>query len=141
MRKHTVTIAFLLVAALAIGLLAGSVTGPMEPTRDNFEEVFDQIQIAGRQLTAKEMAEIQTSDAAKRRYMKRVFVDPVDEAGFDLDATLADFAVRLRAGDFTEEEASIALGMLTAYKGMVVDLARWEIIGGETRDLVLAVAK
>ena len=141
MRKPTATVTFLLVASLAAGIFSGCAAGPMEPTREDFEEVFDQIQIAGRQLTAKEIAEIQTSDEAKRRYMKRVFVDPVDEAGFDLDATLADFAVRLRDGDFTEEEASIALGMLTAYKGMVVDLARWEIIGGETRDLVLAVAK
>jgi len=138
MRKQPATVTFLLVTSLVAGLFAGCAAGPMEPTRENFDEVFDRIQAAGRNLTAKEMAEVQVNDDAKRRYLTRAFVDPVEDSGFDLDATLAGFATRLRDGDFTEDEATVAFGMLGVYKGLVVDLARWELIRVETRDLVLA---
>jgi len=141
MRKHTATVTFLLVVTLAAGMLSGCAAGPMEPTRENFEEVSDEIQAAGRTLTAKEIAEVQVNDDAKRRQLTRVFVEPVEDAGFDLDATLADFAKRLRDGEFTEDEATVALGMLSVYRGIVGDLARWKIIREETRDLVLSASR
>ena len=88
----------LLSVLLTIGLLAGCSRSPMKPTRANVDKFTAIMQSAGASMTAKEVQEGQASDEGKKRNAKRLLVEPFEQAGFDLDATLTDYAVRLRDG-------------------------------------------
>lgn len=135
------TTPFILSTLVAISLFAGCSRGPMPPTPANADALTTIIQAAGGEMTAKEIQEGRESDEAKKRNADKLFVAPFAAAGFDLDATLADYAVRLRDGNLTQDEAQVVMGVVTIYKGMVADLARWGFIRSETRDLVVGAAK
>ena len=139
--RTKITPLLVLSAFVAINLLVSCSRGPMPPTPANGDALTAIIQAAGREMTAKEMQEGRESDEAKKRNADRFFVAPFAAAGFDLDATLADYAVRLREGNLTQAEAPVVMGIMTIYKGMVADLAQWGFFRGETRDLVVGAAR
>ena len=132
---------FIPAALVATCLLTACSRGPMPPTSANADSLTTIIQAAGREMTAKEIQEGRESDEAKKRNADKLFVAPFAAAGFDLDATLADYAIRLRDGNLTQDEAQVVMGIMTIYKSVVVDLARWGFIRSETRDLVVGAAK
>lgn len=139
MRIRIPAIQTLLLAALAISMLAGCSRGPMPPTKVNVEKFTALMEAASQQLTAKEKQESQASDEGSKHVVKKLLIDPFTDAGFDLDATLADYAVRLRDGNVTQDETQAAILVLYIFQEKVADLARWGFIKSETRDLVKAV--
>jgi hypothetical protein len=138
MRTRIPAIQGLLVTVLAIGLLAGCSRGPMKPTKANVEEFMGIMQAAGASMTAKEAQEGFASDEGKKRNAMKLLVEPFEQAGFDLDATLRDYASRLRDGNLTQAEGEVIMVVMGIYRGVVADLARWGFIRDETRDLVVA---
>jgi hypothetical protein len=110
----------------------------MKPTRANVDKFTAIMQSAGASMTAKEVQEGQASDEGKRRNAKKLLVEPFEQAGFDLDATLTDYAIRLRDGNLTQEEGEVVMLVIGIYRGAAADLARWGFIKAETRDLVVA---
>ena len=136
-----VTAPFIFSALVAISLLAGCSRGPMPPTQANADALSKIIQAAGREITMKETQEGSESDEARKRNTRKLFVAPFARAGFNLDATLADYAVRLRDGNFTQDEAPVVMGIVMLYKDTAADLARWGSIRSETRGLVVEGVK
>jgi hypothetical protein len=110
----------------------------MKPTPENVEKFLAIMQAAGGEMTAKEVQEGQASDEGKRQKARKLLVEPFEEAGFDLDATLRDYATRLRNGNLTQGEAQVVMLVIGVYKDSVTDLARWGFIKAETAALVEA---
>lgn len=129
----------LLVTALAVGLLAGCSRGPMPPTKAQVEKFTALMESAGQNLTTKEQQDGRTTDEGNKHVVKKLLVDPFAETGFDLDTTLADYAVRLRDGNLTQDETQAAILVLYIFQDKATDLARWGFIKSETRDLVKSV--
>lgn len=127
------------VALAAIGLLAGCSRGPMPPTKADAEKFTALMEIAGQKLSAKEQQESRTTDEGHRRAVEKLLVDPFAAAGFDLDATLTDYAQRLHNGNLTEDETQIAILVLYVFQDKSDDLARWGYIRSETRNLIKSV--
>lgn len=138
MPKINPSVPILLSVLLTISLLAGCSRSPMKPTRANVDKFTAIMQSAGASMTAKEVQEGQASDEGKRRNAKKLLVEPFEQAGFDLDATLTDYAIRLRDGNLTQEEGEVVMLVIGIYRGAAADLARWGFIKAETRDLVVA---
>lgn len=109
---------------------------PMAPTLANFQKVSDAVRVAGDRVTEREIQDARANDEAMKKLIKKTLVDTVDDAGFDLDATLKDFATRLRAGNYTQDEGVIVMGFIALYKDHVADLARWGFIHADTKDSV-----
>ena len=140
MNVYRLIVQNLVTMLLVIGLLSGCTRGPMEPTRANVEKFTAIMQAASANMTAREIQAGQSSDEGKRRITKKLLVDPFEEAGFDLNATLRDFAVRLRDGNLTQDQAQAIMVVLSIYKDSVADFARWGFINTETSELVKAAA-
>jgi hypothetical protein len=140
MPRITASVSILVSVLLAIGLFSGCSRGPMKPTKANVDKFMTIMQAAGASMTAKEVQDGQTSDKGKRRNAGKLLVEPFEQAGFDLDATLTDYAIRLRDGNLTQEEGEVVMVVIGMYKDVVPDLARWGFIKAETRDLVVAAA-
>ncbi len=111
----------------------------MPPTKAQVEKFTALMEAAGQNLSTKEQQESRTSDEGNRRAVKKLLVDPFAETGFALDATLADYAARLRDGNLTRDETQAAILVLYIFQDKVADLARWGFIKSETSDLVKAV--
>lgn len=129
----------LLVTALVVGLLAGCSRGRMPPTKVQVEKFTALMEAAGQNLTTKEQQDGRTTDDGNKHVVKKLLVNPFAETGFDLDTTLADYAVRLRDGNLTQDETEAVIVVLYILQDKVADLARWGFIKSETRDLVKSV--
>lgn len=73
--------------------------------------------------------------------MKKSLVEPFEKAGYDLDATLKDFAVRLRDQNYTVAQLIVIDGVMKIYGQVVSDLARLGFIEEETANLVTSALK
>ncbi len=142
--KNTIAIGKLSIVLLAIGLLAGCSRGPlpaMPATQDSFGKVSDIMQEVGRNLTARDVENGKASEEGKKAMTKKLMVEPFEKAGYDLDATLKDFSVRLRDGNLTQDQGAVVMGVMGIYGEQVSDLARWGFIKEETKDLVSSALK
>lgn len=111
----------------------------MEPTKANAEKFTSRMEVAGQTVTASEKQESQSTDEGRKRLVKKMLVEPFADAGFDLDATLANYAKRLNDGSLTNDEQQVAILVLYMFQTEAPDLARWGYIRNETKDLVKAV--
>ena len=139
--KSNIPAVKLSIALLTIGMFAGCSRGPMPPTEESALKLFGIMQEVQKNVTAREVEDGKASDEGKKAMMKRLLVDPFAKAGYDLDATLKDFAVRLRDGNLTQDQGRVVMGLLGLYGGNISDLARWGFIKEETKNLVTSALK
>jgi hypothetical protein len=142
--KTNIATVKLSIVFLAIGLLAGCSRGPlpaMPATQDSFGKVSDIMQEVGKNLTARDVEEGKASEEGKKAMTKKLMVEPFENAGYDLDATLKDFAVRLRDGNLTQDQGAVVMGVMGIYGEQVTNLARWGFIKEETKATVLNALK
>ncbi len=92
-------------------------------------------------IPASEIADGRAGDEVKKAIMKKALIDPFEKAGYDFDATLKEFAVRLRDDNLPRDQVAAAMKMMNIYGEQVADLARLGLIKEETRDLVTSVLK
>jgi hypothetical protein len=108
----------------------------MQPSEGDLVRVSEAIQKAAKAITIRESNEATSSDEAKKGLIKKVYVETFEREGFDLDATLKNFSTRMRSGDVTPDEASVAFAVIAVYEGQAADFARWGFISQETSDLI-----
>lgn len=129
------------VIAALVSLLAtvGCSPSTMKPTQENFDKVAARMHEATQSVTAREGDDAKASDEGKKHVEEKLLVDPFKEAGFNLDATLKDYAIRVRDGNATQDESEIVMGILVLYKDQAPDLARWGFIQPATKNLIESV--
>jgi hypothetical protein len=112
---------------------------PMRPTKEDIARFEESEQSAQRALAARQIkAPIIGDDNEQKNAAKKMFVDPFIDNGFDLDATLKSFSVRMQEHNFTQEESISVTTILQIYSGVVIDLAKWGYISEDAKNAVLA---
>jgi len=111
----------------------------MRPTKEDIERFKESEQSAEQALIARQIkAPIIGDDNEQKNAAKKMFVDPFIDNGFDLDATLKSFSVRMQEHNFTQEESISVTTILQIYSGVVNDLAKWGYISEDAKNAVLA---
>lgn len=108
----------------------------MAPTRENAEAMIERMDQAHKKLSVRAIEEARSNDEARRQNARRVFVEPVSDAGYDFDATLRHYSQGLIDGSFTQEEAEISAYFLTLYRASMDDLMRWGFLKKDTHELM-----
>jgi hypothetical protein len=121
-----------LFAIMLVGILSGCSRGPMPPNKESADKVADRIQEAGKNVTEKEVEDGKASDEGKKALMHKMLVEPFENAGYDLNATLEDFAVRLRDKSFTQDEGEVMMLVMSIYGEQAEDLAHFGFISEQT---------
>ena len=112
---------------------------PMRPTKEDIERFKEGEQSAEQALIARQIkAPIIGDENEQKNAAKKMFVDPFIDNGFDLDATLKSFSVRMQEHNFTQEESISVTTILQIYSGVVNDLAKWGYISEDAKNAVLA---
>jgi hypothetical protein len=118
-------------------ILAGCSPKVMEPTESNFAHWSEQVQQVGLKITAKERKEADSNRAAKLRLMRALYMDTFDSEGYDFDATVKDYAIRTRDGNYTQgEDGQVIAVFLYSITPMIDDLVEAGVVSEETRSLV-----
>ena len=121
-----------LFAIMLVGILSGCTRGPMPPNKESADKVADRIQEAGKNVTEKEVEDGKASDEGKKALVNKMIVEPFERAGYDLNATLEDFAVRLRDKNFTQDEGEVIMLVMSIYGEQAEDLAHFGFISDQT---------
>jgi hypothetical protein len=116
-------------------------TQPKPTAEADFSKRADPMQANNNDIPASEIADGRAGDEVKKAIMKKALIDPFEKAGYDFDATLKEFAVRLRDDNLPRDQVAAAMKMMNIYGEQVADLARLGLIKEETRDLVTSVLK
>jgi hypothetical protein len=114
---------------------------PMPPTEENFKKVAANMQEVQKDITPKNAAGGKTGDEGQKEMAKKLFVQPFEEAGYDLDATLRDYATRIRNGDLTQDQGTIVMGVVAIYSQELPDLTRWGFIREDTEKSLTSALK
>jgi hypothetical protein len=130
--KSRFSIAHLGIAMLAAVLVTACSRGPMPPTESALGKVVDNMKEVDNGLTEREIENGKASEKGKKAMIEKVMVEPFQDAGYDLDATLEDFTIRLREGNFTQEQGAVITGFMSIYGEAAEDLARFGFIKEQT---------
>lgn len=108
----------------------------MSPTQENFEKFRSSVETISAAMTVEEISGAQSSDEGKKHALKKTMVDSMTAAGFDLDSTLTTLAKQIHDKSLTQDEYTVALGVMAIYHDEASDLARWGFIQENTKTAV-----
>ena len=139
MKNNPILKSLVTIASLSVLLTAGCSKSVMKPEAEDTEKAMEAVLKAGQSITKSEADAAESSDEGKQAAFKKIFVDPVGKAGFDLDRSLQLFAEKYIAKDYTPQEKEVIVSFLPFYVQSAKDLERFGLIAPETAEALKRV--
>ncbi len=103
----------------------------MSAERGDVEVIMASISSADHTVVA-EGQDTASTDDARKAALKKVFIDPITDAGYDPDQSLQALAACYRTANYPKEKAEVLSAFLQTYAKSDSDLERLGLISSET---------